>query len=171
MKKFALALLSSSLILASTGCSNYNSKMEYPKTREERELERMGKLTDQEGFVLFGSKKHGGSAVSAINVNAYLWRACLDVISFMPIASADPFGGTILTDWYTSSNNLNERMKINVFITSAELRSDAIKVSAFRQIKKNGIWQDSSPNAGFTTALEEKILLRARHLKYSSISK
>jgi hypothetical protein len=169
MKKFALVLLSSSLIFASAGCSNFNSKTEYPKTKEERELERMGKLTGEDGFVLFGGKKRGSSAADAINVNAYLWRAGLDVIHFMPLVSADPFGGTILTDWYVSPNNPNERMKINIFITSAELRSDAVKVSAFRQIKKNGVWQDTSPNAGFTAGLEEKILLRARQIKYSSI--
>jgi hypothetical protein len=168
MKKSILLLSLAIFTLAS--CSNINKESNYPKSKEEQELERMGKLTGDEGMVLFGStKKRGSSVTDAINVNSYLWRASLDMIYFMPLLSADPFGGTILTDWYANSPNAKERFKFNIIIVGAELRSDAVKVSAFKQVKDaSGRWKESVANPQLARDIEDKILLRARELKVNS---
>jgi len=169
MKKITSLFFISSLLL--TACSSDSNKqpVSYPKPREELELERMGKLTGEEGITIFGGKRKNKASGEAINVNAYLWRASLDTIYFMPLISADPFGGTILTDWYASSSNANERFKFNIIIVGAELRSDAIKVAVFKQIKnKNGQWIDSSSNDKLAKQMEDQILIKARELKVNN---
>ena len=116
---------------------------------------------------LFGKKKDNDAV--GITVNAYLWRAALDTVSFMPMASADPFGGTILTDWYEAPETKGERIKANILILSRELRTDALKVSLFRQIRaKNGQWQDAGVDPKTVTALEESILTRAREMRVAA---
>lgn len=139
----------------------------YPKSREDMEEERIGKLTGEDGFVVVGGKKKSGS-VEGINVNGYLWRATLDTVYFMPLISADPFGGTILTDWYKLKTNAKERYKLNILITGTELRSDAIKVSAFKQKQVGQNWVDMDTDQRIANEIVDKILLRARELKYSS---
>lgn len=167
MQKSFSYILILGLMLA--GCAKGITNTSYPKTKEEREQERMGKLTGEEGLVLFGGKR-GKSAADAINVNAYLWRATLDSVHFMPIITADPFGGTVLTDWYSSSSNANERIKFSIFIIGAELRSDALKVAAFKQLRgKNGEWKDVAPNLMLAKEMEEIILLKARDMKVKSL--
>ncbi len=104
-----------------------------------------------------------------IGVNSFLWRAALDTVSFMPLASADPFGGTILTDWYSPPENANERLKLNVFILGRQLRSDGIRVRVFRQVKKGGSWKDAEAAADTGTKLEDAILTRARQLRIAKI--
>lgn len=106
---------------------------------------------------------------TGIGVNAYLWRAALDTISFMPLASADPFGGTILTDWYQPPEKQNERLKLNVFVLSKQLRSDGIRVRVFRQIRKSGKWVDAETDESTGTKLEDAILTRARQLRVSGL--
>jgi len=106
---------------------------------------------------------------ATIGVNAYLWRASLDTISFMPIEKADPFGGTIFTDWYVSSEMPNERLKLNVFILNKELRSDAIRVRLFQQVKKNGKWVDTESSAETVRKLEDAVLIRARQLRVADL--
>jgi hypothetical protein len=100
-----------------------------------------------------------------VTVNSYLWKASLDTVSFMPLASADPFGGVILTDWFVDPNTPNERAKLNVFVLGRELKADGIKVRAFRQVKKGSNWVDASVAAGTETKLEDAILTRARQLR------
>ncbi len=116
--------------------------------------------------ILNGKKKDDGTS---IGVNAHLWRASLDTISFMPLASADPFGGTILTDWYTAPETPNERFKLNVFILSKQLRSDGVRVRVFKQIKQGANWVDSETPAAMGTELEDAILTRARQLRVASL--
>lgn len=111
------------------------------------------------------------SASSGIGVNSYLWQATLDTISFMPLASADPFGGVILTDWYSPPNSPRERLKINAFIMGRELRSDAIQVKVFRQIKNGNDWQDSSVAENTESKLEDAILTRARQIRVTQRSR
>lgn len=113
------------------------------------------------------NKDLGEGAV--LGVNAYLWRASLDTVSFMPITSADPFGGTIVTDWYTDPREPNARYKLNVYILGRELRSDGIKVSVFRQVQGRGGWSDSPPPATMGTALEDTILTKARQLRITGL--
>lgn len=129
-------------------------------------------VSDKGGFSLFGGgDKKKTSDGSGIGVNGFLWRASLDTISFMPIASADPFGGTILTDWYTDPKNPNERTKLNVFIRDRELTADGVKVSVFRQTKAaNGGWQDAPVAASTARDLENAILTKARQLRLSNVN-
>jgi len=105
----------------------------------------------------------GGSAQYAVNAN--LWRAALDTISFMPIASADPYGGAIITDWYAPPDTPNERFKVNVLVQGAELSSSGVKVTLFRQEKSgSGEWVDAATENSTSVDLENVILQRAREL-------
>jgi hypothetical protein len=127
----------------------------------------------QEGWgFLFGDSKKSGSGVVGLNgvgVNSYLWHATLDTVSFMPLASADPFGGVIITDWYSPADLPNERFKLNVLILGRELQANAVRVTVFRQ-KRNevGQWIDAPVEAKTGTDLENAILLRARQLRIST---
>ncbi|GBR01646.1 DUF3576 domain-containing protein [Acetobacter oeni] len=98
-------------------------------------------------------------------VNAYLWRGALDTLSFMPIASADAVGGFILTDWYTPPAAHGERFKITAYILDRRLRSDALRVSVFRQMQQDGAWIDTPPAANMASDITSKILARARELR------
>jgi hypothetical protein len=109
-----------------------------------------------------GSGTGGGGG---IGVNSFLWRASLDTVAFMPLVSADPFGGVIITDWYTPPQSPNERFKINVFILGRTLRADGVRAAVFRQQMASSGWVDA-PVAGTTaTDLENAILVRARQLR------
>jgi hypothetical protein len=105
------------------------------------------------------------SKVTTIGVNAYLWRAALDTFAFMPILQADSNGGVLVTDWYTSPANPSERMKVTVMILDQDLRADAVRVSAARQVASSGQWVDSPVQAATVQRLEEIILGRARDLR------
>jgi hypothetical protein len=140
-----------------------------PKDLQDRRRERMGKLSG-EGIVLFGKKGSPGSESgggSGIGVNSYLWRATLDTVSFMPLASADPFGGVVLTDWYEDASVKGERFKVNAFILGTDLRSNNVKIRLFRQLydKERGTWADAESAAGAASAIEDRILARAKELK------
>jgi hypothetical protein len=104
----------------------------------------------------------------ALGVNAYLWRGALDTLSFMPLSSADPFGGVIITDWYTPPASTGERFKATAYILGRELRSDGIRVSIFREVLQNGQWVDSPVSAVTVGEIENKVLSRARELREQS---
>ena len=124
-----------------------------------------------EGTGLFG--RGGGersSQAAAISVNGYLWRASLDALAFMPLTSADPYGGIILTDWYTSPETPNERFKATVYILDSRLRADGLNVSLFKQVRgADGQWTDAAPSPQTELDLENAILTRARQLRLSNI--
>jgi hypothetical protein len=110
------------------------------------------------------------SKVTQIGVNAYLWRAALDTISFMPLVQADANGGVIVTDWYSNPNNLGERMKVTVSILDQDLRADAVRVAASRQVSQGGGWADAPVQAATVQKLEEIILTKARDLRRSAVA-
>jgi hypothetical protein len=124
--------------------------------------------------VVFGTAKTkssdagGGSGGGALGVNAYLWRGALDTLSFMPLASADPFGGVIITDWFTPAAASGERFKATAYILGRELRSDGVRVSIFRQVLQNGQWVDAPVSAVTVGEIENKVLARARELREQS---
>ncbi len=122
------------------------------------------------GLSLFGNKKKKDDGSTGIGVNSYLWRASLDTVSFMPLASADPFGGVIITDWYIAQEKPNERFKVNIFILDKQLRSDGVKVKVFRQIKKGSNWVDSTVADNTGPQIEDAILTRARQLRVDGMS-
>ncbi len=110
----------------------------------------------------------GGGGGGALGVNAYLWRGALDTLSFMPLSSADPFGGVIITDWYTPNAANDERFKATAYILGRELRSDAVRVSIFRQVLQNGQWVDAPISPVTVGDIENKVLSRARELREQS---
>jgi len=122
------------------------------------------------GIDLFGdNKKALGNSQRSIGVNVFLWRATLDTLSVWPINSADPFGGVILTDWYSPPKVPNERFKMNIYILDRALRADGVRVSVFRQVKNsNNSWQDAVVQPGTATKLEDAILMRARQFRGSA---
>ncbi len=101
-------------------------------------------------------------------INPYLWKASLETISFMPLSSTDPFAGTIITDWYTSENQMGERCKLNIFINGQELRTKNLKVSSFCQLLKNNQWVNTPSKTENNLKLENAILNKAKKLKLSS---
>ena len=101
-----------------------------------------------------------------IGVNGYLWRSCLDILSFMPLSSADPFGGVIITDWYSPPEAPRSRFKVTAYILSSSLQSDAVRISVFRQVRTDsGEWEDMAVNEVVSSDLENTVLARARELK------
>ncbi|MBM3513763.1 MAG: DUF3576 domain-containing protein [Alphaproteobacteria bacterium] len=121
------------------------------------------------GLNLFSSSEQ--STESAISVNAFLWRASLDTLSFMPLASADPFGGVIITDWYAPPESPNERFKMNVYILGRALRADGLKISVFRQTQDGaGRWADAAVGQEVATEVENAVLTRARELRLQSVA-
>ena len=109
------------------------------------------------------------SRVTTIGVNAYLWRATLDTLSFMPLAQTDSNGGVVVTDWYIDPNTPGERMKLTVSILDQDLRADAVRVAASRQVSQNGVWVDAPVKAATVQKLEEIILTKARDLRRMAI--
>jgi len=109
-------------------------------------------------------------APATIGVNGYLWRATLDTLAFMPLASADPYGGVIITDWYANPEVPNERLKVTVYILDARLRADGLNVAVFKQNKgADGQWIDAPSATQTETDLENAILTRARQLRLSNL--
>ncbi|HTH97152.1 MAG TPA: DUF3576 domain-containing protein [Stellaceae bacterium] len=117
-----------------------------------------------------GNKGGAAPGAAGVGVNTFLWRASLDTVSFMPLASADPFGGVIITDWYAPPASPNERFKVNVFILDRELHAAGIRATVFRQTRNdaNGSWTDAPVDAKIAQNLEDQILTRARQLRVSS---
>jgi hypothetical protein len=107
--------------------------------------------------------------VTTIAVNSYLWRAAVDTVSFAPLLQANPNSGVIITDWYTNPRAPGERVKLTVAVLDPDLRADALRVSAARQILQNGAWVDAPVSAATVQKLEDIILTRARDLRRSAV--
>jgi hypothetical protein len=122
---------------------------------------------------LFGTKANNAkeSTGTGVAVNAFLWRASLDTINFIPLVSADPFGGVIITDWYTPAESPSERMKVQITILDRELRADGVRVSVFKQQqgpRTGATWVDTQVDPRTNTEIENAILTRARQLRIAS---
>ena len=176
MRKKHISILSLSLIALSACAGGIKSEAKYP-TGANRDGADANKIYDKSPSVFgedglsFGGNRAKAEEESGITVNSYLWRASLDTVSFMPLASADPFGGVILTDWYTSEDNKNERFKLNVFILGKQLKSDGIQVRVFKQIMQNSTWTDVIASKDTARQLEDSILTRARQLRVAGLDK
>ena len=109
------------------------------------------------------------SQVTTIGVNSYLWRAALDTVSFAPLLQADSAGGVIVTDWYANPSNPGERVKLSVTILDQDLRADALRVAASRQVAQSGAWVDAPVQAATVQKLEDIILTKARDLRRKSL--
>jgi hypothetical protein len=132
-----------------------------------------GRLTGQDdGIVLFGTARSrpedSAAGATGLGVNAFLWRATLDTLSFMPLASADPFGGVIITDWYSPPGAGAERFKATAYVMGRQLRSDGVRISVFRQVRQGQGWVDAIVAPATAAELEDRVLARARELRSQS---
>ena len=110
-----------------------------------------------------------GSSRVTLGVNSYLWHASLDTLSFLPLVSADPFGGVIISEWYVAPSSPNERLKVTVYIMDRSLRADGLKVVVFRQTRNGNVWQDAQASPDTAHKLEDSILTRARELRLATL--
>lgn len=108
--------------------------------------------------------------LNTIGVNAYLWRAALDTVSFAPLLQADSAGGVIVTDWYANPANPGERVKLTVTILDQDLRADALRVAASRQVNEAGSWVEAPVQAATVQKLEDIILTKARDLRRQALA-
>lgn len=146
-----------------------------PKVQRQRD--QYGTIHGADGITLFGSQSRtrkadrgGGGGGAGMGVNALLWRASLETIGFMPIASADPFGGLIITDWYEPPEAPGMRVKLNVLIRDTALRADGVKVTVFQQKRQGEGWVDVPVDPATATRLEDQILTSARNLRIAGSS-
>jgi len=178
--RFFALFAAASLALLAAACTDDLQTQTTNRGREEiLKSENIPKYLDRQtyadgstgGIYLFCGPAKGQSSPCAggIAVNSYLWRATLDSISFMPLASADPFGGVIITDWYSPPETPNERFKITIYVLDRDLRADGIRAAVFKQRKDlNGNWVDAPVDAKTDSDLENAILTRARQLRLAS---
>lgn len=165
----AAALLTAFALGACTGETKHYEPRRTGDTRPQ--FEEPQSIFGEGGLDLFGGSStadqqgQGGG----IGVNSFLWRASLDTISFMPLTSADPFGGVIITDWYSPPQSPQERFKINVYILGRQLRADGIRTTVFRQRQSAAGWVDAPVSSSTSTELENAILTRARQLRVAQI--
>lgn len=165
MKKYNIVILFS-IVLVLGSCSSDNGGT---STRESETLQATGGDSSKNGGVIeavFGTNEGTRSETSSISVNGYLWRASLDTISFLPLNTADPFGGVIITEWYTPPESPNERFKVNIYILDKALRADGLRVTVFRQRQTSEQrWIEAKVNQKTGTDLENAILKRARQMR------
>lgn len=171
--KLHILLLPFLLLLTLSACDGFpelsGSKEEsFPQDDKYQRREARGKITGEGGLIVAGG---GGDEESSGNnplgVNSFLWRASLDTLAFMPLASADPFGGVIITDWYEDPNARGERFKVTLLILDRSLRADGVKASLFKQTRdaETKEWQDEKVADEMERKLEDAILTRARQLR------
>lgn len=158
-------------LLTLAACDADLDTSSYPKTDDDRRKERLGKLTGDEGVILGGpSDDEGGGGNNPLGVNSFLWRGTLDTLAFMPLASADPFGGAILTDWYEDPEAPGERFKVNALILDRNLRANSLKITVFRQARDaNGNWADAPVDTTMGHKLEDTVLTRARQMRVQQL--
>lgn len=165
----ALGIGALCLMLAGAGCELADEEQSYPVPGQRSGPQTEGSIFGPGGISLLGGDREQ-PATGGIGVNSFLWRASIDTISFMPLLSADPFGGVIITDWYALPETPDERFKMTVYILDRALRADALRVAVFRQQRADGgQWEDRPASDTTAASLENKILDRARQLRTASL--
>ncbi|GBD42351.1 hypothetical protein HRbin39_01742 [bacterium HR39] len=135
----------------------------------QRDYEKHGSLTGGPLVLRTGREREEPGRVG-IGVNAYLWRAALDTLDFVPIAQADPFGGVIISEWYRPAEKPDERFRITVLIKDTRLRASAVEVSVHKQVRApDGGWLDAPVDEKLARELEDRILTRARELRLTDV--
>jgi hypothetical protein len=152
-------------LLALSACGNSQPTTATVNNPETQNLPGALATADSHPLITLGGGKSNAQQGLGIQVNAYLWRATLDTLSFMPLASADPFGGVIITDWYSPPATPDERFKANAYILSQQMSANAVQVSLFHQILQGGQWTDAPVDPGTVSGLEDRILSRAADLR------
>jgi len=173
MRKTALATVALGVCLSFSACASLGGKPGGPSAPTSANTTQPEDDPKIPLSHLFGGgnkpKKSTYDAQAGIGVNAYLWRASLDTISFMPLASADPWGGTIITDWYANPQKPDERFKITVYILDSRLRADALSVSVYKQVQQGDQWVNADVSQQTQVDMENAILSRARELRLSDV--
>ncbi|HCO99863.1 MAG: hypothetical protein CL573_01495 [Alphaproteobacteria bacterium] len=165
--KYVFCVSATVLLLGLTACEGIKLDRAETGGYLDEERKKAGKLFGDINLLDFGGGDKD-NANSGIGVNGHLWRASLDTLSFLPLSSADPFGGVIITDWYAPPESPGERFKVTVYILGQELRSDAVRVSIFRQKRGDRAeWLDANTGSNTSTSLENAILTRAREMRIS----
>ena len=162
------AQTSGEIIARSGTLINNPNKKEAAMSDAENRLRTGGGLFGKKGGIVLGQTRDNNAvSVSSIGmpINPYLWKGSLETVGFMPLSSADPFGGIIITDWYSNGQNIDERCKINIFIKGLELKTSNLKVGSFCQSFKNNKWVDLPVNASSNVQLENAILNKAKKIK------
>ncbi len=151
---------------------NSATDMELAMRDAETRLQTGGGLLGKGGISVSGlinnNKENNNSTTVSMSVNAFLWRGALETIDFMPLSSADPIGGTIITDWYSTESNEYERCKLNIFITGQKLSTENLKVSSFCQEFKDPAWVNKIVDLENNIKIENAILNKAKKLKLQS---
>jgi hypothetical protein len=166
-------LVIASLAVALDGCSSVTPASSTPYGKDEKyNVPQKDTLFSNDGGLagLLGLRsKNNNNGAPGVGVNTYLWRASLDTLSFLPLSSADPFGGVIITDWYAPPSSPDERFKITIYILDRRLNATALKAAVFRQTKdSSGNWIDAAVDPATSQKLEDEILTRARELRIAS---
>ncbi len=160
------------------GCGPINKESSYPTDRpkgsdqpiySDQKPKTIWGADETLSSKLFGGEDKSSGGGSGIGVNSFLWRASLDTVAFMPVASADPFGGVILTDWYENPETPGERFKLNVYILDKQLRADGVRVSVFKQKRDKDSWRDDKVPDTMATTIENTILTHARELRVAQL--
>ena len=151
------------------GCSSNNSVVSNPITGEKSTPGIFSK--DSTKGVSLSDILNPQSSENSVNVNGYLWRASLNVLSIAPLISTDALGGTIISDWYINKNIKNKRIKIMAYIKTSELRSDGISVKVHVQNLKNGFWTETYTDEKLASQIENNILNEARNYRINSLNK
>ena len=151
---------------------NSATDMELAMRDAENRLQSGGGLLGKGGLsfsgILNNKEKNNSSNTIAMSVNPYLWKGALETIDFMPLSSADQIGGTIITDWYSTSTNTNERCKLNIFISGKKLNTENLKVTSFCQEFKDPVWVNKKVLQEDNLKIENAILNKAKKLKLQS---
>ena len=156
-------LLAFFLILISA-CSKNNSISQNPTTNDKR-TPGLFSRDSEKGISLSDILNQKNSSGDNINVNGYLWRASLNILSIAPLISTDALGGTIITDWYVKKNIKDKRIKITAYVKTSELRSDGIEVKVYVQKLTNNVWSDTITDNNLALKIENTILNEARNLR------
>ena len=155
------------IIILISSCSRNNTDLTNPITGKKNNPGIFSKDAEK-GISLSDIIDPKSDPGSSTNVNGFLWRASLDVLSVVPLISTDAFGGTIITDWYVKKNINDKRIKITAYILTPELRSDGIKVKVHVQKLINNIWSDTVTDNDLASNIEINILNEARNLRVNS---
>lgn len=158
--------------LALGGCTpGTEFKEDYSDPRNYGAGNRGSILGDSGPLISLGRGRAEQDQGGALGVNAFLWRGALETLSFMPLVSADPFGGVIITDWYQPPGSGGERFKATAYILGRQLRADGVRVSLFRQVQQGGQWVDAAVSPTAANEFENKVLARARDLRSQQVSR
>ena len=160
-------ILIACILILISACSTNNSISQNTMTSEKKSPGLFSK-DSKKGISLSDILNQKDSPGNNVNVNGYLWRASLNILSIAPLISTDALGGTIITDWYVKKNIKDKRIKITAYIKTSELRSDGIEVKVHVQQLINNVWSDTITDNNLASKIEDTILNEARKLRINA---